>query len=267
MRSPTLVALGSELRRHRIAAGNMTQAHLARLINYSEGMISNVETAQKTPRREFVERCDEALNTGGALLVIYNLLTFETDPVESFSRYTDAESQASVIRKYEALTVPGLLQTPDYAHAVIRAGRPTANEEVIDDLVSTRLGRQAILSRDEPPILWLILDETVLRRPIGGHKAHVAQLDRITELAAHPHINIQVIPLAAGAHAGLTSSFTILSFKDAPEVAYSEDPAAGNLHERPELVRALSQTFEALRLSTLPAITSLEAIRRIREES
>ncbi len=65
MRSPTLVALGSELRRHRLAAGNMTQAHLARLINYSEGMISNVETAQKTPRREFVERCDEALSTGG----------------------------------------------------------------------------------------------------------------------------------------------------------------------------------------------------------
>jgi Helix-turn-helix domain len=71
MRSPTLIALGSELRRYRLAAGNMTQGHLAMLINYSEGMISNVETAQKVPRRDFVERCDKALETGGALLVLH----------------------------------------------------------------------------------------------------------------------------------------------------------------------------------------------------
>lgn len=267
MRSPTLIALGSELRRYRLAADNMTQAHLARLINYSEGMISNVETGQKVPRRDFVERCDKALNTGGSLLVIYNLLRYETDPVESFSRFADAERQAVEMHKYEALAVPGLLQTPEYARAVIAAGRPTANAETIDDLVSARLERQEILAREEPPVIWLILDETVLRRPVGGHKVHVRQLDRLTELTERPNITVQIIPLAAGAHAGLTASFTILSFNDAPDIAYSEDPAAGNLHERPEPVQVLRHTYEALRISTIPAVTSLEMISRIREES
>lgn len=266
MRSPTLIALGSELRRHRLTADNMTQAHLARLIDYSEAMISNVETGQKIPRKEFVERCDKVLHTGGALLVIYNLLKYETDPVESFSRYADAERQATVIHKYEALSLPGLLQTPGYARAVIAAGRPTANAEIIDDLTDARLERQKILNRDEPPVLWLILDETVLHRPIGGHKVHLAQLDRLIELTERPKITVQVIPLATGAHAGLTSSFTILSFKDAPDIAYSEDPAVGNLHERPEPVKVLSHTYEALRISTIPAVASLDMISKIREE-
>src|SRR5437879_216259 len=108
MRSPTLIALGSELRRYRLAAGNMTQGHLAKLINYSEGMISNVETAQKVPRRDFVERCDNALKAGGALMVLHGLLKHETHPVESFARYVDAEREASGIHMWDVVVVPGI---------------------------------------------------------------------------------------------------------------------------------------------------------------
>lgn len=267
MHHPGLAALGGKLRRYRIAAGNMTQGRLAGLIDYSEAMISNVETGQKLPSREFIRRCDSALDTGGALLVIYDLLKSESDPVESFSRYADVESRAAIMHQYTALTVAGLLQTEDYARAVIRAGRPTAKADVIEALVSTRMERQMILTRDEPPVLWLITDETALRRPIGGRAVHLAQLDRLTELADRPEITIQVIPMVAGAHAGLTSSFIVLSFPDAPDVAYSEDPAVGNLHEKPEAVTVLSHTFEALRISTIPDVASLEMIRRIREDA
>src|SRR4051794_8751662 len=114
MRSPTLIALGSELRRYRVAAG-LTQSQLSDLINYSEGMISNVETAQKVPRRDFVERADGTLNAGGALLVLYDLLKYETHPVESFARYAEAEAQASAIRMWEVVVIPGIFQTPEYA--------------------------------------------------------------------------------------------------------------------------------------------------------
>jgi transcriptional regulator with XRE-family HTH domain len=266
MRSPTLIALGSELRRYRLAADNLTQGQLAKLINYSEGMISNVETGQKIPRRDFVERSDEALETGGALLVLYDLLKYETHPVESFARYAEAEQQATAIHMWEVVVVPGIFQTPDYARALLAAGRPTARPEVIDDLVAARMERQEILSREEPPALWVVLDEMVFRRRLGSKEMHRAQLDRLVELAERPGIMIQVIPLTTGAHAGLTSSFKILSFEDSPDIAYSEDPATGHLHERHEIVKALSQTYEALRAVALPVSASLDLIRQVREE-
>jgi transcriptional regulator with XRE-family HTH domain len=261
MRSPTLIALGSELRRYRLAAGNMTQGHLAKLINYSEGMISNVETAQKVPRRDFVERCDQVLSTGGALL------KHETHPVQSFARYAEAERQASGIHMWDVVVIPGIFQTPEYARALLTAGRPAARPEVIDDLIAARIERQDILFREKPPVVWAVLDESALRREIGGKEIRRAQLDRLAELAERPGINIQVIPHLTGAHAGLTSSFKILSFDDAPDIAYSEDPATGHLHEKPELVKALSQTYEALRVFALPVSGSLDLIRQIREES
>src|SRR3954451_10920481 len=118
MRSPTLIALGSELRRHRVAAG-LTQSRLAKLINYSEGMISNVETAQKVPRRDFVERCDQALSTGGALMVLHGLLKHETHPVQSFAHYVEAERQASGIHMWDVVVVPGIFQIPEYARALL----------------------------------------------------------------------------------------------------------------------------------------------------
>ncbi|MCO5968495.1 helix-turn-helix domain-containing protein [Actinoallomurus soli] len=267
MRSPTLIALGSELRRYRLAADNMTQGHLAKLINYSEGMISNVETAQKVPRRDFVERCDKALKTGGALLVLHGLLKHETHPVQSFARYIEAEREASGIHMWDVVVIPGIFQTPEYARALLTAGRPAARPEVIDELVTARMERQEILTRDKPPVVWAIIDESVLHREIGDKETQGAQFDRLIELAQRPGINVQVIPHSAGAHAGLTSSFKILSFDEAPDIAYSEDPATGHLHEKPELVKALSQTYEALRVVALPVSASLELIRRIREES
>ncbi|MEV5749612.1 helix-turn-helix transcriptional regulator [Actinoallomurus sp. NPDC052308] len=266
MRSPTLIALGSELRRHRLAADNMTQGQLAKLINYSEGMISNVETAQKVPRRDFVERCDKALKTGGALLVLHGLLKHETHPVESFARYAEAEREAACIRMWELVVIPGIFQTPEYARALLSAGRPTAKPEIIDDLVAARIERQEILHRDTPPVLWVVLDEMVLRRRIGTKEEHRAQLDHLLEMAARPGTTIQVIPFGTGAHAGLTSSFRILSFDDSADIAYSEDPATGNFHERPDLVKAMSQTYEALRAVALPVVASLDLIRQIREE-
>lgn len=266
MRSPTLIALGSELRRYRLAADGMTQSRLARLINYSEGMISNVETAQKVPRRDFVERCDKALGTGGALLVLYDLLKHETHPVEAFARYIEAERQASAIHMWDVVVVPGLFQAPDYARALLGAGRPTATPDVIDDLVATRLERQQVLAREKPPVVWAVIDELALRRRIGGRETHRAQLDRLTELAGRPGISIQVIPQDTGAHAGLTSSFIILSFDDAPDIAYSDDPASAYLHERPDIVKTVNQTYEALRVVALPLSASLTLIRQIQEE-
>lgn len=265
--SPALVTLGAAIRRYRETAG-LKQAQLARALNYSDGWVSNVETGQLRPKRQAVMACEKVLGLpDGVLLDIYGLIRHETPhPVGSFDRYADAERRATVIRKYDALVVPGLLQTPDYARALIAAGRPTARPEVIEALLSTRLDRQAILSRDNAPTLWSVVDESAIRRPVGGRSVHIAQLDALLDAAQQPGVAVQVIPLSTGARAGLTCSFTILSFHDGPDIAYTEDREMGHFHEIPQLVRAWFDAYEALRVVTLPAAASLDLIRAIREE-
>jgi transcriptional regulator with XRE-family HTH domain len=265
--SPASVSLGAAIRRYREAAG-LTQAQFAKALNYSEGWVSNVETAQLHPKQQAIMMCEKVLGLpDGALLDIYQLIKHDKPhPVGSFERFADAERRALVIREYDALVVPGLLQTPEYARALIAAGRPTAKPEVVDNVLAARLERQEILSRDTPPTLWLVVDETVLRRPIGGREVHLGQLDALLAAAERPGIAVQVIPLATGAHAGLTCSFHIFSFSDGPDVAYTEDHETGYFRERPDLVRPWFDAYEALRVVTQPAAASLELIEQIREQ-
>jgi transcriptional regulator with XRE-family HTH domain len=265
--TPSLRILGAAIRRHREAAG-MTQERLANLINYSKAWMSNLETGQVHPYRQTIIDIEKTLKLPPQVLLdIYELIKYEEPhPVLAFERYADAESRARIIRQYDALVVPGLLQTPEYAKALIVAGRQTAKPEVIERLLNDRLERQDVITRDDPPTLWLIVDESALRRPIGGREIHIAQLDALIEAAQRPNVGLQVIPLSTGAHAGLTCSFTILSFDNDPEVAYTEDRERGYFRERPDQVRVWFDTFEALRAVTLPAAASLEVIRHIREE-
>lgn len=265
-RRPALVALGEQLKRFRLAKDKMIQAKLASLTGYSEGQISGVETGQNMPSREFLARCDKALDTCGALVAMYDMIRWTDHPVQSFDRYAEAESVASEIHTYQALAVHGLLQTVDYARALLVASLPNAKPDTIDALLSARLERQVALSGESPPDLYLIMDETVLRRVVGGTKVQRGQLDRLIEAATQPGITIQVVPLDTGGHAGLTSSFTILSFKEAPTIAYSEDPASGHLHEKPETVRVMWNTYNAVRANALPVNASLELMKKIREE-
>jgi transcriptional regulator with XRE-family HTH domain len=266
--SASLRTLGAAIRRHREAAG-MTQEYLAGLVNYSVGWLANVETGHLCPQRQAVIELEKVLGLPEKVLLdIFELIKYEEPhPVGGFERYTDAESRANVIREYDALVVPGLLQTPDYARALIAAGRPSARPEMIEGLLAARLERQEILARDDPPTLWLVIDEAALLRPVGGAETHRAQLDLLWEAAQRPGITVQVIPLATGAHAGLTSGFTILSFADEPDIAYTEDHERGHFRERPELVHGWFATYQALHLVTETAASSLDVIRRIREQA
>ncbi len=178
----------------------------------------------------------------------------------------DLEKQASAIHGYEPLVVPGLLQTEETARALFTAGRFGGKPEVIDTLIDIRMQRQQILAQKDRPALWFVVDETVIRRPIGGGKVHAAQLDHLLDAAARPGITVQVVPFDAGAHGGLAGPFYILSFNNGPDIAYAEDPVTGHFHERPELVRAMSETYDAIRATVLPAKVSLELIRHVREE-
>jgi hypothetical protein len=141
-----------------------------------------------------------------------------------FEAYLGLEGAASVIRTFELQFLHGLFQTDAYARAVTRLGHRAAPPEEIDRRVSLRLKRQDLLTRPDPPQVWSVIDEAALRRPVGGRAVMRAQLNRLIEVAALPHVTIQVVPFGRGGHAAASGSFTILRFAEPelPDVVYIE---------------------------------------------
>lgn len=141
-----------------------------------------------------------------------------------FQPYLGLEAAAVLIRTYEVQFIPGLLQTPEYAKAVILLGHGNAPPAEVERRVAVRMKRQQVLAREDPPQLWVVVDEGALRRPIGGPEVMRAQLRALVDATKLPHVRLQVIPFNAGGHAAAGGSFSILRFpeQDLPDVIYIE---------------------------------------------
>jgi hypothetical protein len=170
-----------------------------------------------------------------------------------FQSYLGLEAAAAIIRTYEVQFVPGLLQTPDYARAVINLGHEHARSEELDRRVGLRIARQQVLNRDNPPIFWAVVDEAVLRRPIGGLKVMREQLEALIEATRHPNVTLQVIPFSAGGHAAAGGAFTILRFpeEDLSNVIYVEQLTSAIYLDKPDDVDSYTAAMERLCLSAL----------------
>lgn len=258
--SSVLAYFGSELRRYRIGAG-LSQERLGEIIVYTGALVGMIETAKRTPTREFAERCDAALNTDGALARLWPLVNRGNFP-SWFRGFVELEASATKIQSFEIMAVPGLLQIAGYARAMLQAGR----HPDVDVLVTARLDRQRILSRPTPPLLWVVLDEGVLRRRIGSASVMRDQLKRLVQIAASPRIVLQVLPYDAGAHAGLDGPLTILSFAKDQDVAYVEALGSGQLVTRPEDVDRCQLVFDLVRAAALSPEASAEVIAAMIEE-
>src|SRR5882672_10093156 len=206
---------GAELRFYRTRAG-LSQKELAARANVSHDVISKIETGERPPAEDFPPRLDAVpeLDTRGALTRLWDHLKKGQKQrlYGWFQEWADIEAQATVLRWYEPLVVPGLLQTEDYARAIL----------------SARPARQAVLDRTGAPQLWCVLDEGVLHRAIGGPKVMRSQLYHLAEVAEHPRTTIQVIQ-TGGAHAGLLGGFIIADLDSKPPVAYLETAAEGQI--------------------------------------
>ncbi|HVT71192.1 MAG TPA: helix-turn-helix transcriptional regulator [Trebonia sp.] len=179
-----------------------------------------------------------------------------------FETYLGLESAASVIRSFELQFVPGLFQTEDYARAVTLLGHQTAPADEIERRVVLRRRRQELLTRPQPPTSWVVMDEAVLRRPVGGAAVMRAQLGRLVEAARMPNVTLQVIPFAQGGHAGASGSFSILRFeeRDLPDVVYIEQlTSAVYLDQRPDIEHYL----EVVDQLSAEALTPAETVRFI----
>ena len=248
-----------ELRAWREFRG-LTQAQLAKAINYAESMVAMVETAKRKAKRDFIERCDVALETGGALLRLYEELVSREVTPDWLDRWRTILERATEINSFQPLVVHGLLQTPDYARAILEAGPPSGAD--LDAKVQVRLARQAILNRDDPPMLVCVMDEVVLRKPVGGPKVMYDQLMHLVEWSKQPHIRLHVVPNDTGAYAGLAGAFVIASM-DGDDFVYLDNALTGQVTENTEDIAFMNRTWESLRAEALPRTASLNLITEV----
>jgi transcriptional regulator with XRE-family HTH domain len=188
-----------------------------------------------------------------------------------FETYLGLESAATSIRSFEMQFVPGLFQTEDYARAVTNLGHQTAPADAIERRVGLRLKRQELLARAQPPPprIWAVIDEAVLRRPVGGAAVMRAQLVRLLEAARWPRVTLQVVPFARGGHAAASGSFSILRFeeRDLPDVVYIEQlTSAVYLDQRPDIEHYL-EVVDQLSGEALTPVETARFIEQIARET
>ena len=264
-----------QLRRLREAAG-VTIDQVAEQLECSASKISRIETGQTgvTPR--------DVRDMAG----VYGVPAEEADLLLRFARearqkgwwqlygtvltgaYVGLESAADSIRAYEALVVPGLLQTERYARALISNGRPDIDAEEAETRVRIRMNRQSLLTQDDPLDLWIVLDEAALHRPIGGRAVMREQLDHLVRVADLPNITLQVLPFSAGAHAGMDGTFTILMFEDSEDqnLVFVSHAAGGLLLDKDEELQRYAFVFDALRARALAPDAAVGLIAELAEE-
>ncbi|MBT2471875.1 helix-turn-helix domain-containing protein [Streptomyces sp. ISL-66] len=251
---------GSELRRLREEAG-LKQGQLGAIVFCAASLIGQIETARKVPTRDFSERVDAALGTGGVFSRLVGLVLRSQLPTW-FQAYAEMEARATYISTFQAQLVYGLLQTPDYARAVLGVRK----EGNLDARVAARMERQRILEREHPPLMWVVLSEAVLHQEIGGREVMRNQLAHLLELRSREWVKVQILPFEAGAHAGLPGSFTVLRFEDDPDLIYTEDFVQGHMTANPQALREGSLRYDHLQAAALSVEDSAARIARVMEE-
>lgn len=268
-----------ELRAHRVENG-WSQAELASRINYSEALIAQVETYRRVPALELAGELDRVFGTAGyrppgngadarpgtfTRLVLRLRSEAFSAPFGDFAPY---EQEADEVFIFEHSLVPGLLQTPDYARWVMRT-RPNTSADELQALVDSRLARQAVLTRADPPpaIAWFLLDEGVLHRPVAPADVMRAQFARVLDMTDRPNVTVSVVPYGAGGHSGLLGAFNLAETEGQPSILYIEDVADGRVSQDPALVAKVRLRWRTLQAEAVSVAASRDMLKKKAEES
>ncbi|MFF7968434.1 Scr1 family TA system antitoxin-like transcriptional regulator [Streptomyces sp. NPDC007903] len=247
--------IGAELRHARERKG-LSQEQLGQVLFVSGSFIGQLEAGTRRMQPEYARMLDEALDTGD-FFARNCAATAKSKHPEHFAEAAEAEAQATAVRQFTPLLIPGLLQTPAYARAVFRAYRPTEPERKLDELVSTRMERAALLADPTDLLLWVVIDEAALRRVTGGRAVMAEALRHVADVARQHRAIVQILPFEAGAHTAMEGSIKLMDFEDAPPLLYFEGVGTGRLEDDPTTVRHHRRTFELLAACALSPAKSL----------
>jgi transcriptional regulator with XRE-family HTH domain len=235
----------------------LTQDDLARRIGFSLSTVKNIESGYRVPTREQATLLDEVFDTAGTLRRLEARI--RAAPISpGFRPFVTAEAEARTLKSFQHTLVPGLLQTEDYARTLVEA-YPGLTEDEVTARVVAKLDRQSVLDTDEPPWLWAVIDEQVLRRDVGGPAVMAAQLAKLAEFARRPRVTVQVIS-AARAHAALVGAFVIAELARQPAVAYLESVLGGQTVQDPAMVEMAAVVFDTIRTDAFSGGESVDLI-------
>ncbi|MGW4642194.1 helix-turn-helix domain-containing protein [Sphaerisporangium sp. NPDC004334] len=253
-----------ELRRYREAA-RLSQRALASRMGFSDSLVAMVETLRRPPTDDFARACDRALGLDGIMFGLYIATTWNRAPAH-LRPWLEQEEEAEVLRSWEPILIPGLLQTEAYAHAMFSAAPGLTPQEVGERLAS-RMQRQSILQRDRPPATSFIMDEAVIRRCVGSTEVLREQLRFLLEVAQQPKVTIQIVPYDAGEHCGLAGGFIIAERNGSPYAAYTDAQPNGRTIEDRQVIVELTARYDAVRAEALPFKQSLRLIQEVVNQS
>ncbi|GAB2576738.1 helix-turn-helix transcriptional regulator [Streptomyces capparidis] len=268
--------LGAELRKLREAKG-MTAEEVATRLLVSQSKISRLENGRRSISQRDVRDLCQVYGVEDRRIV-ESLMTMAKESRQRgwwhafgdipYSVYIGLEAEAASIRTYHSLVVPGLLQTRAYAEAVVRGTGPENSPEQVHRQVEVRMKRQERIHGSEQVRFWAVLDEAALRRAVGGPQVMREQLEHIGELSTLPHVTVQVIPFAVGAHPGMTGAFSLLEFQEATDsdVVYLEGVTSDLYLEREADVHLYTVMYEHLRAEALSPEQSRVLIAQVAKE-
>lgn len=254
---------GAELRRFRENA-DMSLAKLAGEVPCSKGQLARIETGESMAPTGLSEEFDRVFRADGHFTRLFALVCREVHP-DQYKQYMSLEERAAFIQYYAGHVVWGLLQTEAYARAFFGYDE-AATAEQIEELVAARLSRQERLKSAQPPYVWAILDEAVLRRPVGGPEVMREQLARLLPLVDTNRSKIQVLPFAHGGHFLMSGSTTLLRQPDGATAVWQEGHQSGRLYEENGQVIRRQNHYDALRAYALSPRESAALIRQLMEE-
>ncbi|MFI1018076.1 helix-turn-helix transcriptional regulator [Streptomyces sp. NPDC020965] len=240
------------------------QRDLAEATGYKEPYVSKVKSGKAMPSPQFVEGCDRFFDTSGYFARILMRVSRRGHP-SWFVPYLNLERAAQNVSDYSNAFVMGMLQTPAYAEAVFRSTHPRESDERISARVEARVGRRVVMERKSPPLLWVILHESVVRTLVGGRSTMVEQLEHLAAVGSTPHISLQVMPFNGGAPSS-SLPFTLLTQKGGAPVLYSETRELGHVNDSAAAVESAQAAYDRLRAAALSPERSQALFQQIAEE-
>jgi DNA-binding XRE family transcriptional regulator len=270
--------VGARLRRLRTELG-LTRDEAAESIRASEWKIHRLENGQVGfKERDIIDLLRRYQVTDPAEVADFLALAREANAPgwwqhygdvlpQWFRTYVDLESAASLIRTYEGQFVPGLLQTDGYMRAVVRGAHLEDSAEEVGRRVRLRMARQTLLTREDPPRLWAVVDEAALRRPVGGREVMRGQLERLVEATKLPNITLQILPFHSGAHPAMVGSFSVLRFpeQELPDVVYLEHLTSALYLNKPDEVDQYLHVMETICVRAAAPDQTVDVLEQILE--
>ncbi|OON72664.1 helix-turn-helix domain-containing protein [Streptomyces tsukubensis] len=260
-RNGFLRCFGRQVKLLREAAG-LSQVQLGEEVGYGEAHIASVEQGRRIPKPEMVDAMDLAVDGRGVLVAMKAEVQRARYP-SFFRQYAQLEAEATQLHAYSSHVIKGLLQTEEYARAVFDMWHPRLDAETVEQHLSARMERQKLFTRRPTPLLSFVVDEAVLRRPLGGRAVQRGQLEQLLRHSHERNVETQVMPLSREEHAGLGGSFTLLHIGEHRRMAYVEVQSESVLHSNPQKVGALESTYGVLRAQALSPEESLVFIEKL----